>query len=225
MQAILFSQNRALGFFFQQAFKAENLSTESIVGPFSFMEYRNFPTNIMIFCLPVTKELTDFIDVLRMYRPYMVTVFLDDMGGHEKQSALFDLYFQKPFSYKDIVFELQQTFFYKQRAQEKGMIAIGKTELDLFTREVSRNPYKFTLCNKEFSLLQLFMMNPGKVFTRTQLLELIWDQYSTVATNTVDVHICRLRRRLHQCRSKLDIKSIPCVGYIFLPAGEKLENL
>lgn len=71
------------------------------------------------------------------------------------------------------------------------------------------------LRNKEFSLLDYFLNNPGRVLTRTQILEDVWDRNICCATNTVDVHVSSLRRILSKHFEKPLIKTIHCVGYIF----------
>ena len=74
---------------------------------------------------------------------------------------------------------------------------------------VDRNRLELTL--KEYELLRLFMANPGRVFTRGQLLDQIWGAAYTGETRTVDVHIGTLRTKLGRCGSY--IKTVRGVGY------------
>ncbi len=73
----------------------------------------------------------------------------------------------------------------------------------------------FRLRNKEFSLLEFFIINRGKILTRNLILEHVWDRNANFASNTVDVHINRLRQKIDvPFREKL-IHTVPCVGYVF----------
>jgi len=71
------------------------------------------------------------------------------------------------------------------------------------------------LRNKEYSLLEFFMRNVGRVVTRTQILEEVWDRNIFCSTNTVDVHISKLRRKIHKYLKSPVIKTIHCIGYVF----------
>ena len=87
--------------------------------------------------------------------------------------------------------------------------------LDLEHRFARRNKQTFPLRNKEFALLEFFMNNRGRVLTRDSILEHVWDRNATFSSNTVDVHINRLRRKLYDpFREKL-IHTVHCLGYIF----------
>jgi DNA-binding response OmpR family regulator len=217
MQVFLFVSDRAQGLFIKDVLKAPNLHVDIVFPPYSFDDYRLVAAHAFLFALPWNSELREFLTYLRQYRPSLFTVGLfDTFDPSQIQKKSLDLIFCQPFLSRNIGFKIQEALFEKQYQDCETMVSSGNTKLDLFTREVCRNPYRFILRNKEFSLLQLFMKNPGKLFTRTDLLELVWDQFSSISTNTVDVHVSRLRRKLRLCRSNLTIKTIPCAGYICL---------
>lgn len=71
------------------------------------------------------------------------------------------------------------------------------------------------LRNKEFNLLAYFLKNPGRVITRTELLEDVWDRNICCSTNTVDVHVSMLRRKFRSYFNRDFIKTVNCIGYIF----------
>lgn len=91
----------------------------------------------------------------------------------------------------------------------------GVFRLDLACRLAYVKGRKLLLRNKEFLLLEYFMKNIGKVVSRTQLLEDVWDRNICCATNTVDVHVSSLRLKIRH-RSRFDcIKTVYCAGYVF----------
>ncbi|EKD92855.1 MAG: Two-component transcriptional regulator, winged helix family protein [uncultured bacterium] len=98
-------------------------------------------------------------------------------------------------------------------SEEKRQIQWGDLELNLKAREVKRGTQFIRLKNKEFALLECLMRHPGEVLTRTFILEKVWDQNTNILSNTVDVHISRLRKKMDTRFERKMILTIPCVGY------------
>ena len=94
-------------------------------------------------------------------------------------------------------------------------IGFGELKLCLDSRKLFCRGQYIYLRNKEFSLLEYFMKNVGKVLSRTQILEDVWDRNICCPTNTVDVHVSNLRKKLHKKFSLNLIKTVYCIGYIF----------
>lgn len=90
-------------------------------------------------------------------------------------------------------------------------------ELDADSRRFFVGGNRIFLRNKEFSLLYYFIENMGKVLSRTQILEDVWDRNIVCPTNTVDVHVSNLRRKIKTHTDKECIKTVHCIGYIFDP--------
>jgi len=87
--------------------------------------------------------------------------------------------------------------------------------IDFPSRRFLVNGISVFLRNKEFTLLCYLMDNAGRVLTRTQLLEDVWDRNICCCTNTVDVHVSSLRRILKKYLGKDYIRTVHCVGYVF----------
>ena len=84
--------------------------------------------------------------------------------------------------------------------------------MDLKVHRVKRDGKSIKLNPKEFDLLKLFLENPGKVFSRDQLLDKIWGNVN-VEPRTVDVHIRRLRKNININGSKDLIRTVRSSGY------------
>ncbi|MBI4235548.1 winged helix-turn-helix transcriptional regulator [Candidatus Peregrinibacteria bacterium] len=98
---------------------------------------------------------------------------------------------------------------------EEEILLSGIFRLDVSCRLAYVKGRKLRLRNKEFLLLEYFLKNVGRVISRTQLLEDVWDRNICCATNTVDVHVSSLRQKIRST-SRFDcIKTIYCVGYVF----------
>ncbi|PIR54757.1 hypothetical protein COU74_03335 [Candidatus Peregrinibacteria bacterium CG10_big_fil_rev_8_21_14_0_10_36_19] len=95
------------------------------------------------------------------------------------------------------------------------IISSGSVKLNKLSYEVEVDGIKVPMRYREFSLLKFFMEHPGEVLTRTRLLEEVWDRNIFCATNTIDVHVSLLRRKLRSQSFRNHIKTVHCVGYIF----------
>ncbi|MBL4693956.1 winged helix-turn-helix transcriptional regulator [Candidatus Gracilibacteria bacterium] len=88
-------------------------------------------------------------------------------------------------------------------------------KLDPASRNLCVFGKKVRLRNKEFVLMEYFFLNMGIVLSRTQILEDVWDRNICWSTNTVDVHVSSLRRKIRRFSRMLKIKTVHCVGYVF----------
>ncbi len=93
--------------------------------------------------------------------------------------------------------------------------------LDSNKRTVTLNTHTIPLRNKEYELLEFFLLNKGKLITRNSLIESVWDRNARVSSNTLDVHIGRLRKKLEQWLSSKFIHTVHSIGYRFDLEGEK----
>ncbi len=121
-----------------------------------------------------------------------------------------DDYLTKPFSIKVL---LAKTAALLRRATSVGREndAHAGISVNSETHRASVDGRDIQLAAKEFDLLQLFVRNPEKVFTRNQLLNTIWGYEADIFTRTVDAHISSLRKKLGE-KGQL-IRSVPKIGY------------
>lgn len=96
-----------------------------------------------------------------------------------------------------------------------GYLDFGNAKIDLNSRILLGKRKKIALKNKEFSLLEYFLKNTGKIISRTEILEEVWDRNIFCSTNTVDVHISRIRKKYANFGKISPIKTVHSVGYIF----------
>jgi len=124
-----------------------------------------------------------------------------------------DDYVVKPFS----VIELMARVYALLRRSRPERVAerlyAGDLDLDRLTRRVRRGNRDIRLGPTEFRLLECLIERPGRVFSRAQLLDLVWGRSAEVGGRTVDVHIGRLRRRLSKGRERDPIRTVRGAGY------------
>ena len=108
-----------------------------------------------------------------------------------------DDYVVKPFSGPELIARIRAVLRRTQReADEQARIVVGDLEIDIDARRVKRDDNEVDLSRKEFDLLVVLAENRGRVLTRDQLMELVWDENWFGPTKTLDVHIGTLRRKL-----------------------------
>ncbi|MGV0103563.1 Two component transcriptional regulator, winged helix family [Nostoc sp. DSM 114160] len=97
----------------------------------------------------------------------------------------------------------------------QNLLCVGPIKLDRITREITCNQQAIELTSREFNLLEYLMRSPGRVFTRTQILEHVWGYDFNPNTNVVDVCIQRIRKKIDPLDEAVWIESIRGVGYRF----------
>jgi len=126
-----------------------------------------------------------------------------------------DDYLSKPFYVEELIARIHAV---TRRAlgDQLTQMSSGDLMVNLVTREVKRGAMRIELTAREFSLLELLMRSPGRVYTRTQILEHVWGYDFDPQTNVVDVCIRRLRNKIDlPDDQKPLIETVRNVGYRF----------
>lgn len=123
-----------------------------------------------------------------------------------------DDYLAKPFGMMEMASRVRAVLRRSGRAAEKQqLIRVGGLEMNLGEHSVTADGIRVQLTLKEFELLHTFMTNPGRAFTREQLLSSVWCEDFMGETRTVDVHVGTLRQKLGGCGKY--IRTVRGVGY------------
>ena len=125
-----------------------------------------------------------------------------------------DDYLTKPFSFSELLARLQALIRRNSRIIETREISFADITVDLLSRETSRGGAKVDLQAKEFLLLEYFMRNPGRVLSKTMIMERIWGYDFDPQTNVVDVLVCRLRNKIDSISERKMIRTIRGIGYV-----------
>jgi DNA-binding response OmpR family regulator len=123
-----------------------------------------------------------------------------------------DDYLTKPFYIEELIARIQAV---ARRASgtPQSLLQVEDLTLDLLTHAVKRGDRKIELTAREFALLERLMRSPGRVFTRVQISEQVWNYDFDPGSNLVDVYIQRLRKKIGDTGPVKLIETIRGVGY------------
>jgi DNA-binding response OmpR family regulator len=110
-----------------------------------------------------------------------------------------DDYISKPFSLKEVSARVKAVLNRTSEeadGEEKVMLAIDELQIDFSSKEVKIGESLISLTKTEFEILSLLASNPSRVYSRNQMISIIWKDTPYITERTVDVHITRLRKKL-----------------------------
>lgn len=126
-----------------------------------------------------------------------------------------DDYLTKPFSPRELMARVGAVMRRIRPALAGETIEVGEISLDPVAHRVMRRGQTLQLGPTEYRLLKFFMESPGRVFSRSQLLDGVWGTGSEIELRTVDVHIRRLRKAIEIPGTKDPVRTVRSAGYSF----------
>lgn len=124
-----------------------------------------------------------------------------------------DDYITKPFSPKELIARIKALFRRIRPALSEQTLEYEGIEIDLSTRKITRDGDPVHLGPTEFNILKFLAENPRRVFSREQLLDMVWGNDIFVEMRTIDVHIRRLRKALNKGDKPNIIRTVRSAGY------------
>jgi len=126
-----------------------------------------------------------------------------------------DDYVVKPFSVPELIARVKAILRRASPERLAEVLKVSDIELDRAAHQVTRGLREVHLGPTEFRLLEYLMESPGRVLSRTQLLDGVWGRDAFVDERTVDVHIGRLRKALNRGNERDPIRTVRGAGYVF----------
>ena len=126
-----------------------------------------------------------------------------------------DDYLTKPFSPRELMARVAAVMRRIRPALAGETVEVGDIMLDPVAHRVTRRGQSVQLGPTEYRLLKFFMESPGRVFSRSQLLDGVWGTGSEIELRTVDVHIRRLRKAIELPNAKDPVRTVRSAGYSF----------
>ena len=123
-----------------------------------------------------------------------------------------DDYIRKPFSFEELIARVR-AMLRRKLDEKETVLKCRDLTLDLISREVYRNNKLIQLTTKEFSILEYFLRNKGRILTKSQIAEHVWNYEFDYHSNIIEVYIRYLRKKMDDDYEEKLIHTIRGVGY------------
>jgi two-component system copper resistance phosphate regulon response regulator CusR len=133
-----------------------------------------------------------------------------DKVSHFEAGA--DDYLTKPFAFAELLVRVK-ALLRRGPINQSSVLRAADLELDRLSQRVKRAGKRIDLTSKEYGLLEYFLLNSGRVVSRTMIIEHVWDQSFQGLTNIVDVYVRHLRSKVDDSHSKKLIRTVRGAGY------------
>jgi two-component system copper resistance phosphate regulon response regulator CusR len=162
----------------------------------------------------------DGLTVLRRYRqqdgtaPVLFLTARDAVSERvQGLDAGADDYLCKPFAFEELLARIR-ALVRRPESKRSLLLTLGDVRLNTATQRVERAGVALELTAKEHALLMFFLRHPGEILSRTRIYEQVWDDRYDGLSNTLEVHVMELRRKLEAHGPRL-IHTVRGRGYVF----------
>lgn len=157
--------------------------------------------------------------IIRQRNQYIPILFLTALGSMDDKLEGFesggDDYLVKPFEFRELLARIKTLLKRSVKGMTTGkVLSIADLQMNLDSKEVTRSGNKIFLTAKEFQLLEYLIRNKGRVMSRADIAEKVWDIGFETGTNVIDVYINFLRKKIDRDFATKLIHTHIGMGYI-----------
>jgi two-component system copper resistance phosphate regulon response regulator CusR len=218
MRVLIVEDDRKLADFVARGLRAEgfavDLAADGREGRGHIDSYQ-YDVLILDLMLPLVSG-SELLRLVRRSNPTLPVLVLTALDATEDKVKHFeagaDDYLTKPFDLAELVVRVK-SLLRRTPVERTDVILVSNLELNRLTHQVRRGGQNVELTNKEYALLEYLLSSPSRVFTRSMILEHVWDQSFEGVTNIVDVYVRHLRRKVDDPFEVKLIHTVRGVGY------------
>ena len=159
---------------------------------------------------------TEVLEKIRRKNQQVPIFILTARDGTDEKIKNFEVgaddYLTKPFAFAELLVRIK-ALLRRGPVNRSSVLRVGDLEIDRLSQSVKRAGKKIELTAKEYSLLEYLATQPGRVFSRTMIIEHVWDQSFQGLTNIVDVYVRHLRAKVDDAYPAKLLRTVRGVGY------------
>jgi DNA-binding response OmpR family regulator len=226
MRILVIESEQKLARSIKKAIQAERFALDMVSNGEAALEFAE-ATHYDVIILDLPLPDFDSVSLLKRIRRNGAAIMV--LGGGASVSerirafeAGADDYLSKPFSYSELAVRIHVLLRRPRVVADK--LRVADLEIDLMTREVSRQGKVIELTSKEYGVLEYLMRNTGRPVTRAMLIEHVWNHDFQGLTNVVDVYINYLRSKIDEGFQTKLIHTARGVGYALIDSTDNLSG-
>ena len=218
MRVLIVEDDRKLAEFVVRGLRAERFAVDHAADGREGQGLLNaYPYDLLILDLMLPQlSGTELLRSARRSHPSLPILVLTARDATEDKVRQFeagaDDYLTKPFDFAELLVRIK-ALLRRMPVERAEVLRIADLELNRLTQQVRRGGQRIELTAKEYGVLEYLLSSPGRVFSRTMILEHVWDQSFEGVTNIVDVYVRYLRRKLDDPFVVKLIHTVRGVGY------------
>ncbi|AII54378.1 response regulator transcription factor [Hymenobacter sp. APR13] len=221
MKILLVEDEPKLASFVKKGFESEgyevDVAYDGRMGK-SLLQQNPYAVAILDVNLPYHNgfELCRLIRATHPHQPVLLLTALDSLQDKvEGFGAGADDYLAKPFAFQELLLRVRAlTRRLSSPGAGRRVLGAADLELDLDTKRITRAGQRIELTTKEYSLLEYLLRNRGRVISRVDIAEKVWDLHFDTNTNIIDVYVSFLRKKLDKGYATKLIHTVVGMGYV-----------
>jgi DNA-binding response OmpR family regulator len=229
LHVLVIEDEPALARFLQAALRSEGYQVET-VGSGQEGLARAMSGRFGIVLLDILLHDAPGIDLLTRIRREGITIPVLAIGGRAGPAYVVraldagaDEYVTKPVSPDEIAARVR-ALARRTAPVPPTVLSFANVALNLVTHQTFVGGRQLHVTPKEFSLLHTFLRRHGEVISRSELLERVWEMHFDPGSNVVDVHVSRLRSKLHGAGARVAIEAVRGTGFHFTERPDQVES-
>ena len=218
MRILLVEDEEKVSRFIVRGLKAEGHAVDSVSDGKSGQDYLasySYDLAILDLNLPGISG-TDLLGHVRRKNttlPVLILTARDSLADKVRNfESGADDYLTKPFAFAELLVRVK-ALLRRGPVNRSSVLRVGDLEIDRLSQKVKRAGKKIELTGKEYGLLEYLATHPGRVFSRTMIIEHVWDQSFQGLTNIVDVYVRHLRKKIDDPYTHKLLRTVRGVGY------------